>query len=530
MEPQQQGEAPEAGALPEDHPTEGQPPFSVSPGADEMPVGLPAEVPVVHPVTESVTVARKGKKGIWISILLLAFLGGLGTGAYYFLEQRAQEIARVRAEEAARLEVERLARARGSVRVVSEPAGAEVFCDGKRVGLAPITVGELKLGKHEFRLRLDGHEEAVASAEVRENQVTGLGAVRLIRSVGSLRITTIPEGAEFVLEPAGHAAELPQASGAEVPGVVPQVPAAPTVVPLDLRTPVVAHGEGFGLQEPRVAAMPLAGGVGPAVVGSAGSPVPVAMPPGEPPNNGEGTYHGTSPAQINDVPTGRYALKVQRGSWALRREVEILRNQSVWVNPEFVFGAVVITSEPPGAWVKRDGIALGQTPLRLGEVKPGPVAFTLEIDGYEPATVSGAVRAAEEIALVGRLQAFGEIVIVTEPEGATVAVNGQPMGQSPMAIRGTAGTVQVKVALAGYFEEEMALAIQAGQRLEQKVILQKPSGRGIGIPVPGKPGYVRSPYSPNSGLVEVRDFATGRPYARGTEVKCPFTGKVFLVP
>lgn len=490
--------------------------------------GAPGVVLAAEPAVEAAAAARKGKgtRGIWVSILMLAFLGGLGTGAYYYLEQRAQEMARLRAEEAARLEAERLERARGSVRVVSEPAGAEVFCDGKRVGLAPITVGDLRLGPHGFRLRLDGHEEATASAEVRENEVTSLGTVRLMRSVGTLRITTIPEGAEFVLEPAGQGAELPQSPGPEVPGVVPHVPPAPTLAPLDLRSPMAGHGEGFGLQEPRVAALPMAGGVGPAVGESAGSPATVAAPPGD----GKGLYRGTSPAQIDDVPTGRYVLKVQRGSWVLRREVEVLRNQSVWVMPEFVFGAVVITSDPPGAWVKRDGIALGQTPLRLGEIKPGAVAFTLEIDGYEPATVSGIVSAAEEIALAGRLLAFGEIVIVTEPAGATVAVNGQSMGQSPLAIRGTAGTVQVKLALAGYFDEEMELAIQGGQRLEHRVVLQKPSGHGIGIPVPGKPGYVRSPYSPNSGLVEVRDFATGRPFARGTEVKCPFTGRVFQVP
>jgi hypothetical protein len=45
-----------------------------------------------------------------------------------------------------------------------------------------------------------------------------------------------------------------------------------------------------------------------------------------------------------------------------------------------------------------------------------------------------------------------------------------------------------------------------------------------GKAVPGKPGFVTSPYAPYQGYVDVRG------YAPGTEVKDPYTGKTFLVP
>lgn len=45
-----------------------------------------------------------------------------------------------------------------------------------------------------------------------------------------------------------------------------------------------------------------------------------------------------------------------------------------------------------------------------------------------------------------------------------------------------------------------------------------------GKPVPGKPGYVFSPFDKNGGYVDV----TG--YSAGQKVKDPYTGKIFLVP
>ncbi len=60
--------------------------------------------------------------------------------------------------------------------------------------------------------------------------------------------------------------------------------------------------------------------------------------------------------------------------------------------------------------------------------------------------------------------------------------------------------------------------------------LAAPRGEGnardlpYGVPVPGRPGFVTSPYAPTRGHVDVRDFASG------AEVKDPFTGKVFLTP
>jgi len=60
-----------------------------------------------------------------------------------------------------------------------------------------------------------------------------------------------------------------------------------------------------------------------------------------------------------------------------------------------------------------------------------------------------------------------------------------------------------------------------------KATAGRKSGKGdlpYGIPVPGKQGLVTSPFSPDSGYIDVRSFPPG------TEVKDPYTGKSFLTP
>jgi serine/threonine protein kinase len=92
---------------------------------------------------------------------------------------------------------ERLAAARGSIVVKTEPAGATVKIGDAPSQIAPAVFTELRLGSHPVQVQNDGYEPKTISAEVKENQPTDLGTITLVRSKGTLKITTSPEGLTY---------------------------------------------------------------------------------------------------------------------------------------------------------------------------------------------------------------------------------------------------------------------------------------------------------------------------------------------
>jgi hypothetical protein len=70
--------------------------------------------------------------------------------------------------------------------------------------------------------------------------------------------------------------------------------------------------------------------------------------------------------------------------------------------------------------------------------------------------------------------------------------------------------------------EKAATALSSG--IQKPAVTEELTKLPSGKLVPGKLGYVTSPYAPSEGYVDVRGFPPG------TKIKCPYTGKVFIVP
>ena len=129
-------------------------------------------------------------------------------------------------------------------------------------------------------------------------------------------------------------------------------------------------------------------------------------------------------------------------------------------------GSLRVNSDPDGATVLLDGKDVGKTPLIYPNVPPGKHTLALRLAGYVNADQQLQVVRAEAAEATFTLERqTRDVRVVSDPDGAAVAWDGQDQGHSPAAITKTVvGSHKVKVTLTGYDEVEQDVDIPAGDK------------------------------------------------------------------
>lgn len=137
-------------------------------------------------------------------------------------------------------------------------------------------------------------------------------------------------------------------------------------------------------------------------------------------------------------------------------------------------GHLRLESKPAGAVVRINGLEKGRTPLTLA-LPPGGYRIEFERGG-EVRTISAAVTTGNETFQVVTLYPPGPpgvLDVATAPKGATVLLNGEPRGQTPIQIDGLA-------------PGEYTITVQnAVARVEQKVEVLPDQTSAVEIPLSG---------------------------------------------
>ncbi len=198
-------------------------------------------------------------------------------------------------------------------------------------------------------------------------------------------------------------------------------------------------------------------------------------------DDGKISRRGVTPQTILDLPTGKYSVTVNRGSWEMRDEVEVERGQTAPKMFAFVTAPLKITSEPAGVEILMDGKSSGKTPLQL-ELPARSHELTAHLDGWPNEQQKIDVERGRESA-VHFVFANGSVKITSAPGGATVRTNGKELGQTPLVIEEVKpGDVTYELRLAGYNPTTVTGKVDPQQQTFLAARLEKSVG-----PAPGQP-------------------------------------------
>ena len=175
--------------------------------------------------------------------------------------------------------------------------------------------------------------------------------------------------------------------------------------------------------------------------------------------------------------------------------------------PQVTYGTIDVNSIPKGANIFLDGIELGITPKIIPQIESGSHKLTLRYPGYE--TLTKGIMVEEGTTLTISEYLFvktGSLTILSEPVGATVFIDGEVKGKTPLdLIDMPIKDYMVSVELDKYLKVEGRITVQYASNTTQKYELD---------PQPGKVRLFTDPADANVVIKDKR-FSTKEKYKSG---------------
>ena len=168
--------------------------------------------------------------------------------------------------------------------------------------------------------------------------------------------------------------------------------------------------------------------------------------------------------------------------WALLAAAVLVLTVADWfaggVGPRLVFGAasLELATVPSGAVVLLDGERIGVTPVRVSGVRPGRVVLRFEHPHHPPELRRLTLERGEHRQIeVAFPAATGSLSIVTNPRGAAVSLDGEPLEEvSPVRIDEIAtGRHEVAVSLYGRQTKSAVVEVFPDAETEQSFELER---------------------------------------------------------
>jgi serine/threonine-protein kinase len=158
-------------------------------------------------------------------------------------------------------------------------------------------------------------------------------------------------------------------------------------------------------------------------------------------------------------------------------------------------GGLRVETDPPGAAVYIDGQNAGPSPVALPRIRPGVHMVRVARDGYAPAGLTLEVRNGEPLVPLRFVMEplTAKLRVRSEPEGALVRLDGQPVGTTPLESLDLAtGRHEVRLERRGYAPAATEVEGRWGQLADVSLRLERDrSPLSASPPIPAPTPVVR---------------------------------------
>jgi hypothetical protein len=181
----------------------------------------------------------------------------------------------------------------------------------------------------------------------------------------------------------------------------------------------------------------------------------------------DGIDMGPVPVDIKDVKAGEHIIEVKApGFQTGEKKVTIRAGQSEIVkfdlNASLDQGTIKIVSTVPEAEVFIDGAAVGKVPQER-RVSVGEHPVMVRLPGYKTFEQKVRVDAGQALTVSADLKAVGRLRILSTPVGASVLINGLPVGKTPYDDEVEVGESVMRIEYPGFQPFEQTLTIEGGK-------------------------------------------------------------------
>jgi len=185
---------------------------------------------------------------------------------------------------------------------------------------------------------------------------------------------------------------------------------------------------------------------------------------------------------VAELDAGTTRLRVETEHYLPEsREVEIAGRgeaQTVAFTLRPAWAAVHISSTPSGAAVQVDGVTAGNTPLDT-EILAGTRGIVLTLPGHKPVTLTQQIEAGVALHLenIELPPADGRVSLNSEPPGASVSVDGDFQGTTPLQLALSSGTAHtLRLLKPGYQSSEQRVTLAPEEQQELRLTLSPEYG------------------------------------------------------